>query len=155
MIFAVVAVQADGEADQARLLHSADRWARHFPGASRRHRHSQADFGSVTDNVKNIGTLEGVSPGDDEKDGPEFSGLIEKGKSFFGGQFSCIPAGAGLGTAVEAGEGAGLGHFPNNKEGRAVKIDRAEIGFWSRSLRRQGMGRQSIQREIYRIRFLG
>ena len=155
VIFTIVAVQADSEADQARLLHSADRWARHFPGASRHHRHAQTDFGPVTDYVENVGTLEGVSPGDDEKNGPESSGLIEKGKSFFGGQFSCISAGAGLGTAMEAGEGAGLRHFPNNEEGGAVEIDRSEIGFWSRSLRRQGMGWQSTQWEIHRIRFLG
>ena len=126
---AAVSVEADGEADEAGFFHPEDGFAGHLLGPGRGHRHAQADFGAVADDVEDIGPLEGVAAGDDEEDGAEPAGFIEEGEGLLDVQLPGVPAGPGLGPAVEAGERAGLGYLPDHDKGGSVEVELADSGF--------------------------
>jgi hypothetical protein len=75
----------------------------------------------VSNQVEKIGTLERVSTGQDENWDLHFGYLIDELFSFFRRKLKGISLGLGAGPAVNTGQIARLGYFPNDDVGTFCK----------------------------------
>ena len=79
----------------------------------------------VADQVVEVGPLERIAAGEHHQRLAEGADLVEQAVALFGGQFLGLPLGLRGRAAMDAGEVAGLGGFPDHQQRGLVEVHAA------------------------------